>query len=155
MLRPERVIEFRIASPAIQVANVKLEGVAPDLAPLIQKSVNAAAKAAYSEGLAGETTEDRILTPLLDAGYVQASLSGATVVPTLTGDAASVVLSATLNAGDVYRVSSIAFAGTPLFSAESFAASRSCTLETSLRARCCFRRWHRWTPPTAVRGIWM
>ncbi|MGA1982814.1 MAG: POTRA domain-containing protein [Acidobacteriaceae bacterium] len=123
MLRPERVIEFRIAAPAIHVANVKLEGVAPDLAPLLQKSVNAAAKAAYNEGLAGETTEDRVLAPLLDAGYIHASLSGATLAPTFSGDAASVVLSATLNPGDIYRISSIAFAGTPLLSAESFAAS--------------------------------
>jgi outer membrane protein insertion porin family len=123
LLRPERVIEFRITSPAVHVANVKLEGVAADLAPLIQKSVNAAAKAAYNDGLAGETTEDRVLAPLLDAGYIQAALSGVTIAPTLSGDTASVVLSATLNAGDVYRVSSITFAGTPLLSAESFTAS--------------------------------
>jgi outer membrane protein insertion porin family len=123
MLRPERVIEFRIASPAIHVANVKLEGVAPDVAPLIQKSVNAAANAAYNEGLAAQTTQDRVLTPLFDAGYIQAALSGVAVTPTLSGDAASVVLSATLNAGDVYRVSSIAFAGTSLLSADAFSAS--------------------------------
>jgi outer membrane protein insertion porin family len=123
MLRPERVIEFRIAAPAVRVANVKLGGVAPDLAPLIQKSVNAAAKAAYNEGLAGETTEDRILTPLLDAGYVKASLAGVTLAPAVSGDGVSVVLSATLNPGDVYRVSGIVFAGSPLLSAEAFAAT--------------------------------
>jgi outer membrane protein insertion porin family len=123
MLQPERVVEFRIAAPAVRVANVKLTGVSADLAPLIQKSVNAAAKAAYNEGLAGETTEDRILAPLLDAGYIQASLSGVTVTPTLSGDSSSVVLAAALNPGDVFRISSISFAGTPLLSAGSFAAS--------------------------------
>lgn len=123
MLRPERVLEFRIASPAIHVANVKLQGVAPDLAPLIQKSVNAAAKAPYDEGLAGQTTQDRILRPLLDAGYIQASLSGVAVAPTFSGDTASVVLSATLSPGAVYRVSSVAFSGTPLLSADSFTSS--------------------------------
>ena len=76
-----------------------------------------------TEGLAGETTEDRILAPLLDAGYIQASLSGVSLSPTLSGEAASVVLSATLSPGEIYRVSGITFAGTPLLSAESFTAS--------------------------------
>lgn len=123
MLRPERSLEFRIATPAIGVANVKLAGVAPDLIPLIQKSVNAAAKAPYNDGLAGQSTEDRILAPLFDAGYVQASLSGITLAPTLAGDTASVVLSATLTPGDIYRVSKIDFAGTPLLSTDAFATS--------------------------------
>ncbi len=123
MLRPERSLEFRISAPAIRVANVKLGGVQPDLVPLIQKSVNAAAKAPYDEGLAGITTADRILTPLLDAGYAQATLSDISLVPSFTGNAASVVLSATLTPGDIYHVSKIDFAGTPLLSAGSFAAS--------------------------------
>jgi outer membrane protein insertion porin family len=124
MLRPERVIEFRVASPAVGVANVKLDGVSTNLAPLIQKSVNAAVRFGYNEGLAGETTGDRILAPLLDAGYVEAALTGVVLAPTVSGDTASVVISATLNPGDVYHVSSIIFAGSPLLSAESFANSQ-------------------------------
>jgi outer membrane protein insertion porin family len=149
MLRPERTIDFRIV-PAVRVADVKLTGVSAELAPLIQKSVNAAAKAAYNEGLAGETTEDRILAPLLDAGYIQATLSGVTVTPMLSGDTASVVLSAALDPGDIYRISSISFAGTPLLSAESFAASeklhsgdvasRSRLLETLAPLDAAYRR---------------
>jgi outer membrane protein insertion porin family len=123
MLRPERSLEFRISSPAIRVANLKLAGVSTGLAPLIQQSVNAAAKNPYNDGLAGQTTEDRILAPLLDAGYIQASLSAVTLTPAVTGDTASVVLGATLDAGDIYRLSGISFAGTPLLSADSFAAS--------------------------------
>jgi outer membrane protein assembly factor BamA len=123
MLRPERALEFRIASPAIHVTNVKLAGVAADLAPLIQKSANAAVKVPYDDGFARETTEDRILTPLFDAGYIHATLSDVTLTPSLSADAASVVVSATLNPGDIYRVSKIDFIGTPLLSAEAFAAS--------------------------------
>jgi outer membrane protein insertion porin family len=145
MLRPERAIEFRIASPVIRVANVKLQDVSPELAPLIQKSVNSVAKTLYSE-----TTEDAILALLLDAGYVQASLSSVEVVPTLSGDAASVVLSATLSLGDVYRVSGIAFAGSPMLSADAFAASaklhpgdiasRAALLETLAPLDAAYRR---------------
>jgi len=150
MLQPERILEFRVAAPAVRVADVKLTGVSAELAPLLQKSVNAAAKAAYNEGLAGETTEDRILAPLLDAGYIQASLSGLTATPALSGDTSSVVLSAALNPGDVFRISSISFAGTPLLSAESFAASgklhpddvasRSLLLQTLAPLDAAYRR---------------
>jgi outer membrane protein insertion porin family len=118
LLHPERTLEFRIAAPQVRVANVKLSGVAQELAPLIQKSVNAAAKAPYSD-----RTADLILAPLRDAGYIQASLSEVTLDPAIAGGTASVVLSATLNPGDVYRISGFTFAGTPLLSADSFAAS--------------------------------
>lgn len=124
LLHPQRVVRFRIASPIIHVANVKLDGVPAELAPLLQKSVNAAVHANYSEGLGGETTQDRILTPLLDAGYIQATLTDVSLAPTLTGDTASVVLSATLTPGEIYHVSGISFAGTPLLPADSFAASQ-------------------------------
>ncbi len=123
MLQPDRALEFKISSPTIRVSNVKLGGLAPDLVPFIQKSVNAAAKAPYDEGLAGETTQDRILAPLLDAGYIQASLSGVTITPTLSGDTASVILSASLGPGKIYHVSGISFTGAPLLSADAFAAT--------------------------------
>jgi outer membrane protein insertion porin family len=147
---PERLLEFRIASPSIRVTNVKLTGVEPDLVPLIQKSVNATAKVLYSESPIGATTADRILAPLLDAGYIQASLSGITLAPTISGDAASLVLSATLNPGDIYRISGITFAGTPLLSAKAFAtteklhpgdiASRAQLFETLAPLDAAYRR---------------
>jgi len=145
MQRPERLIDFWIASPSIHVANVKLSGVAVELAPLIQKYVNAAAKAAYSQ-----STADLILAPLLDAGYVQASLSDVSLAPTITGDTTSVVLSASLNPGEIYHVSAIAFDGTPLLSADAFAAteklhagdiaSRAQLLETLAPLDAAYRR---------------
>jgi outer membrane protein insertion porin family len=72
--------------------------------------------------MAGARTEDRILAPLLDAGYIDASLSDESIEQALSGDTASVVLSGTLHSGEVYRVSSIAFAGAQLLSADLFAA---------------------------------
>jgi outer membrane protein assembly factor BamA len=123
ILQPQRAIVFRIASPAVRVAHVKLAGVTPSLVPLVQKSVNNAVKAPYNEGLDGQTTTDVILAPLLDAGYAQASLSGISIAPALSGETAEVELSATLSPGEVYRVSSTSFVGTPLMSAEAFAAS--------------------------------
>jgi outer membrane protein insertion porin family len=120
--RPERDIDFWVMKPAVRVANVKLAGVSTGLAPLIQKAVNGVAGKNYSSGMAGARTEDRILAPLLDAGYIDASLSDESIEQALSGDTASVVLSGTLHSGEVYRVSSIAFAGAPLLSADLFAA---------------------------------
>jgi hypothetical protein len=78
---PRREIGCRIVKPSIRIANIKLGGVTPSLLPLVQKSVNATARTAYTEGPANETTADRILAPLLDAGYINANLTDATPVP--------------------------------------------------------------------------
>jgi outer membrane protein assembly factor BamA len=125
MLKPERVLQFRIAKPAIAVANVKLAGVTTDLVPLIQKSVNSTARTAFNEGLAGQATQDRILAPLLDAGYIQASLSNVVRTPTANPDGSiSLVFVATLQTGEIFHISDISFAGSPLLSTESFAKSQ-------------------------------
>ena len=121
--RPEIDIEYWIATPSIRVANVKLDGVSAGLVPLIQKSVNSVAGKSYSAGLAGETTRDGILAPLLNAGYIDATLSDEAAAPNASGDSAQVVVSGTLHAGEVYRVSGITFAGTPLLAADAFAAT--------------------------------
>jgi outer membrane protein assembly factor BamA len=119
-----RTLEFRVASPAARVANVKLAGVTPELVPLIQKSVNETAKKPYSADPSSGSTADRILSPLFDAGYIRATLSGVEATPgEPAGRTVPVVVSATLNAGDIYRIAAITFGGSPLLSAESFAAT--------------------------------
>ena len=122
LLRPERVLEYRIASPRIRIANIKLEGIPPALAPLVQKSVNAAAGFGYSDGLAHQTTAEAIVAPLLDAGYARAALSGISVAPSVTSEGASVIVSATLSTGDIFHVTAVNFPGAPLLSATDFAA---------------------------------
>jgi outer membrane protein insertion porin family len=121
---PLRAIEFRVSAPRPVVANIKLSGVSTDLVPLIQKSINATARTNYNAGLSGRLTSDSILAPLLDAGYIQASLTGISIAP---GDPVAhtipVVLSATLSPGDIYKVSALNFAGTPLLSADDFTKS--------------------------------
>jgi outer membrane protein insertion porin family len=147
---PARVYEFRVTSPQV-VTNIKLGGVSPDLAPLVQKSINATARTAYSVGPAGMTTSGRILAPLLDAGYINATLDGVTLDPgTSDGRAVPIVVSAKLDAGDSYHVSALHFAGTPLLSAEAFAAtqklhagdvaSRKALLETLQPLDAAYRR---------------
>ncbi len=121
---PLRQISFHTLKPGTRVANIKLTGVTPALVPLIQKSVNATAHTSYTEGPANVTTAERILTPLLDAGYIQASLTDAVPTPgTIENGTVPVVLNANLQAGEIFHVSGISFAGTPLFAADEFTAS--------------------------------
>ena len=117
----------------------------------MQKSVNTTVRTPYEEGPADKTTEDRILEPLLNAGYVQATLTDRSPAP---GPAESgvvpVVLTARLQSGEIYHVAGLTFAGTPLLSAEAFAgtaklhagevASRQALLETLAPLDAAYRR---------------
>jgi len=119
---PLRALEFRVNAPRPVIANIKLAGVTADLVPLVQKSVNTTAKSRYNAGLSGNLTADSILAPLLDAGYVRATLTDISLAPgTPDAHTIPIVLSATLAPGDIYKVSAINFAGTPLLSADDFA----------------------------------
>ena len=121
---PRREIAFRVTQPEVRVANVKLSGVTPVLVPLVQRSVNTTVRTAYEDGPADGTSEDRILEPLLNAGYAQAKLIDKVPVPgPVENGVAPVVLGARLQAGEVYRLTSVTFAGTPLLSAEAFAST--------------------------------
>ncbi|QHN03878.1 hypothetical protein FTO74_11215 [Granulicella sp. WH15] len=121
---PERAVTFSIDRPTIRVANIKLAGVTPDLVPLVQKSVNSTARTRYTEGPADVTTANRILAPLLDAGYAQATLTDVVPAPTTAADGSiGIVLSAKLDAGEVFHVSGITYAGMPLFSTADFNAA--------------------------------
>lgn len=148
---PRREIGCRIVRPTVRVANIKLGGVTPELMPFIQKSVNATARTQYTEGPADETTADRILAPLLDAGYIHAALTGTTPAPApVADDTVPVVLTARLAAGEVFHVSAITFAGNDFLSAEAFAstaklhpgdiASRQALLNTLTPLDAAYRR---------------
>lgn len=148
--RPEIDVDYWVANPPVRVAEVHLSGVSTELAPLVQKSVNSVAGKAYSGGLPGGSTEGRILAPLLNAGYINASLSDVTLTPAVSQGIVSLSISAELHAGDVYRVASISFAGSPLLTEDAFAttekihagdiADRSRLLETLMPLDTAYRR---------------
>ena len=138
---PTRVLEFRVVNPMPVVQNIKLGGVSPEMVPLLQKSVNHTAHTAFNEGKAGFITQEAILAPLLDAGYAQAILSHMTMdVGTPGNGKVPLVLTTTLTPGPIYKVSTLTFAGAPLYSAADFAknaklhtgdvASRKALLDT-------------------------
>lgn len=121
---PVRAMAFRVSKPGTRIANVKLAGVTPELVPLVQKSVNSTAHTRYTEGPAEITTADRILAPLLDAGYIEAALIDVVASAATAPDgSAGVVVAASLSVGSIYHVSAIHYAGMPLLSADTFGAA--------------------------------
>ena len=125
LVHPERTLEYRVQRPSIRVMDIKLAGVTPELRPLVQKSVNGAARTAYNDGLSGRRTADLILAPLLDAGYTAATLSNLVLEPAPAPDGSiALTVAASLQSGDVYHVAKLAFTPTPLVTAEAFAAGQ-------------------------------
>jgi outer membrane protein assembly factor BamA len=148
---PERTIAFRVTNPDPVVTNVKLNGVSTNIVPLVQKSVNATAKTRYNAGLGGKLTIESILAPLLDAGYIKATLTNVKLEPgTPEFGMTPLVVSATVTAGDIYKVSTITFTGTPFYSTSDFTtsdklhsgdvASRKVLLETLAPLDSVYRR---------------
>lgn len=148
--QPLRAVEFRVGPPRVVVSNVKLQGVSTAMAPAVQAAAKKVIGWAYNAGLAGDTTEGRLLAPYFDAGYLEAKLTGVrnNVAATASG-AVGVEVVAAVEEGAVYRVGSIEFAGTDVAPAALLAepklkagdvASRKLLLETLLPIDTAYRK---------------
>jgi outer membrane protein insertion porin family len=123
---PLRVIAFRVEQPSVRIANVHLSitgppGAATELAPLLGPVLGKAAGAPYNEGLAGFTLEDRLLAPVRDAGYIAAQLGPVERTIASSGTATTVNVTTRVLSGDPYKLSSLTWQPTPLYSAADFA----------------------------------
>jgi len=118
--QPRRVVNFRIESPRIRLASVNVSGAPPELATAMQQISQRATRMGFNEGLSGITTEQVLLFPALDAGYLTAELADVqrTVVTTSVG--LGVTYSARLVAGEPYKVAGITWDATPVYSAAEF-----------------------------------
>jgi outer membrane protein assembly factor BamA len=126
---PIRVINFRIEQPSIRLATVHLSMVSPPgaaaaLTPGLQQAVNTAPRHPFNEGLSGLTLEDILLDPFRRAGYIQATLDNLqrTVVPSPADPKIFLVTyTARILTGDPWKVSTLTWNPTPLYSATDFA----------------------------------
>jgi outer membrane protein assembly factor BamA len=113
---PQRVVNFKIESPRIRLASVDISGTPPELAHAMQQIIQRFGKSSYNEGLTGITTRDLLLMSAQNAGYLSADLTS--VQRSITG--AGVAYTAQLVAGEPYKVASIAWQPTPVYSAADF-----------------------------------
>jgi len=118
--QPRRVVNFRIQSPRVRVAGVRLAGTPTELAAAVQQASQHATKMGFNEGLRGITTEQVLLQPVLDAGYLTAALEDVQRTVTTGGEGVGVEYSARLVAGEPYKVGSITWDATPVYGAAAF-----------------------------------
>jgi outer membrane protein insertion porin family len=132
-LQPHRVVNFSIDQPFVRLGTLHLSMVAPTgasatLSPGLQQAANAATRHPFNEGLTGINLSSILLDPFRRAGYVQASLDNIerTVAPApadanANASAFLVTYTARIVTGDPYKISTLTWNPTPLYSAADFA----------------------------------
>jgi len=117
---PQLTVNFKVDSPRIVLAKADITGIPEALQPDTLKLLHRLEGARYNEGLTGFTVEDLVLMPAHTAGYLNAKLQDVqrTLAPTATGLA--VTYTATLVPGEAYKVSTVTWTPTPIYSAADF-----------------------------------
>lgn len=118
---PERSLNYRIDTPDIRIRSIHLSGVSASMSPAVNKVTDALAGQRYREGIAGKGAIDSILAVYRNAGYLDASLGQFDRSITMADPQhVELALSATVNEGDVYRVSALEWPGSPLITSKDF-----------------------------------
>jgi outer membrane protein insertion porin family len=120
-LHPQLTVNFKVDTPMVLFGKANLTGVPDALKTDTLQSLQRLDGAPYNEGLTGVTIEDTVLTPARSAGYLNAKLQDIQRSPTPTSNGLAVTYAATFIPGDAYKVSTITWNPTPLYSAADFA----------------------------------
>jgi len=124
--QPLRLAEFRVAKPAVRIRSVVVNGGVPELSAATDKLVRALTGKNYNEGLIPASVPNLLLATYKNAGYQACSIAALTRTATASTDtSADVEMAATIDAGDVYHLSHLDWPGSPMMSAEAFAAEAS------------------------------
>lgn len=113
--QPLRAVEFRVERPRVVVSAVRLQGVSAAMAPSVEAATKRLVGSTYNAGLAGATTEGRLLEPYQNAGYLEATLTDVKN-NIIANDAGSVgvEIAGNMSEGAVYHVASLEYAGTAI-----------------------------------------
>ncbi len=119
--RPTPFVLYRVSSPAVVLDNVKLTGITGDFRAREDRALQGIAGTPYTYGSESELA-GRILQPLHDAGYVDARVEQLHLAPLpLSDGTVKVTATGNVNTGEAYRVGSVQWAGSAIFSKEEFA----------------------------------
>ena len=148
--QPLRLAEFRVAKPAVRFHALTLNGVAPPFSTQLNKLIASAPGKPYIEGLVPFSLSNAVLSVYRNAGYQASTITSLTrkiVAP--GGPQADVDVAATVEPGEVYHLSRLDWPGSPIMSAEGFAAeanlhpgdvaSRKLLLESLDRLEAAYR----------------
>jgi outer membrane protein assembly factor BamA len=120
-LHPQLTVNFRVDSPKILFAKASLAGVPDPLKVDVFRALTQLDGRPYNEGRTGVTFEDAILAPARSAGYLNAKLQDIQRSYASSPNGIAVTYAATFVPGDAYKVSTITWTPTLLYSAADFA----------------------------------
>lgn len=121
--QPLRLAEFRVTKPMVRFHSLTLNGVAPPFSVALNKLSSAAPGKPYVEGLVPFSLSNAILSVYKDAGYQASNVTSLTrKIASSDGSSADVDVSATVEPGELYHLSKLEWAGSPVMSSEGFAA---------------------------------
>lgn len=118
---PYRVAAYRITKPSIVFGSVTVAGVSAAMQPAVQKQTAELSGKPYRSRLGGRDVTETLLSVYRDAGYMAAKLSPLERSLTGTGPV-QVSLTTTVTEGDVYKLGSVNWAGSPWMTEAQFLA---------------------------------
>ena len=121
--QPLRLAEFHVAKPSVRFHSLTISGAAPRFTDSMNKLSTTAPGQLYYEGLVPVSVSNVLLSVYRGAGYQASKLASLTrKVASSDGLAVGVDVAATIEPGDVYHLSHLDWSGSPMMSAEGFAA---------------------------------
>jgi outer membrane protein insertion porin family len=118
---PWRAMEFRVITPPIRLLSADVSGGPVNLLNAEVAAQKKALAAPYNQGTAGVTTEDILLSPLRDAGYLGARIINVKIERSATAGGVGLLYSGRIFSGPQYKVGNVVWAPTAVYTQDDFA----------------------------------
>jgi outer membrane protein insertion porin family len=113
---PQPTWEFRLDDPSVRLASATLTGTPAALAPSMQRVIQHISGSQYND----RTVADQLLSPLRDAGYLDAQLTNITTTVEPATHGYAVRFTATVVPGDIFHVTAIVWQPTSIYAQDAF-----------------------------------
>lgn len=118
---PWRAVEYRVTDPPIRLLSADVAGGPVNLLNAEVAAQKKALAAPYNQGSAGVTTEDILLAPLRDAGYIGARIINVKMERSATSRGFGILYSGRIFAGPQYKVGNVVWVPTTVYTQGDFA----------------------------------
>jgi outer membrane protein insertion porin family len=118
---PWRAVEFRVIDPPIRLLSADIGGGPVALLNAEVAAQKRALAAPYNQGTAGVTTDDILLGPLRDAGYLDARIINAKIERSTMANGVGILYSGRIFSGPQYKVGNVVWAPTAVYTQDDFA----------------------------------
>lgn len=118
---PWRAMEFHVIDPPIRLLTADITGGPVNLLNAEVAAQKKALAAPFNQGSAGVTTDDILLAPLRDAGYIGARIVNVKLERSATSRGFGILYSGRIFSGPQYKVGNVVWAPTAVYTQEDFA----------------------------------